>query len=552
MNKTLLASALGLVCAAGVCSTASAARLTMINGDAGTSVGLNDPATATPVGGNPGRSVGEQRRIAYQFAMDMWGAVLSSAVEIKVGASFAPLTCTASGGVLGSAGPNWIDHDFPNAPIAGLWYHSALADSLAGVDLDPDPLDPADIVSRFNGDLGKPDCLAGSSWYYGLDGNAPAGSINFLNVVMHEIGHGLGVSGFLNKTTGAFNDYDGTGPRSDTYTQNAFDNVGNLGFNDPAMTAAQRATTMKTPGRLVWSGAQVSAQAPAVLDRNTVLRVTAPAAAAGNYEVGFASFGPIANASNFPSNTLVLIDDGVGAVADGCDPVFVNAAAVAGKVAVIDRGTCGFAVKVKNAQNNGAVGVVVANSAAPFGGMGGTDASITIPSVMVTQANGALIKANLPAQAQVAIDPTRLQGADGSGRVRLYSPTVVAGGSTFSHFDTSLTPNALMEPNASDDLESQIDVDLTPGLFTDIGWRLNPGNATIAGCDTTVDAVEVGGLIPGANITAQSNMCAASARGSRASYLRCVSDQATKLQQMGAITSAQNMKIRQCASLVRP
>jgi hypothetical protein len=109
-----------------------------------------------------------------------------------------------------------------------------------------------------------------------------------------------------------------------------------------------------------------------------------------------------------------------------------------------------------------------------------------------------------------------------------------------------------MEPFDTPEVQSQIDVDLTPGVFTDIGWTLNPGNATIAGCDTTVDAVEVGGLIPGANISAQSNMCITASPGSRSSYLRCVSDQATKLQAMGAITSAQNMKIRQCASLVRP
>lgn len=550
MKKTLLASALALVGATAFCGSASAARMTLINGDDGTLVGLNDPTPAAPFGGNPGKTIGEQRRITYQYAMDMWGSVLQSDVEIKVWASFARLTCSPTGSVtLGQAGPNWIVYNFPGA-TANTLYHSALGDAVAGEDLVPDPTDPADIFSQFNGDLGKADCRADLGWAYGLDGITPAGKINFLNVVMHEIGHGLGVSGFLNKTTGVLGLGSGL---TDVYTHNAYDNVQNLRFDDAAMTDALRATAMKTPGRTVWQGYQVNAQAPMVLNQGTtVLRATAPAAAAGSYEVGFAQFGPLASAANFPANTLVVANDGVGAASDGCEPAFVNAADIAGKVAVIDRGTCGFAVKVKNAQLNGAVGVVIANNAAGVQDMGGADPTITIPSVLVSLADANLIKANLPVQAGVAIDATRLQGADASGRVRLYAPTVVAGGSTFSHFDTALTPNALMEPFDTPEVQSQIDVDLTPGVFTDIGWTLNPGNATIAGCDTTVDAVEVGGLIPGANLSAQSNMCAKAAAGSRASYLRCVSDQATKLQQMGAITSTQNMKVRQCASLVRP
>lgn len=549
MKKTLLASALALVGTLGFCATASAATVSLVNGDAGTTVGLNDITPTAPKGGNPGTTIGEQRRIAYQFAMDMWGGVLQSNVEIKVYASFARLTCTPTGGTLGQAGTNWIVYNFPGATPNTI-YHSALGDAIAGEDLVPDPEDPADIFSQFNGDLGKSDCLAGLSWYYGLDGNTPVGAINFLNVVMHEIGHGLGASGFLNKTSGAL--YGGL---TDVYTHNAYDNAESKRFDDPAMTNALRAAAMKTPGRTVWQGFQVNAQAPLVLAQGTtVLGVTAPAAAAGSYDVGFAQFGPLASAANFPSNTLVVVDDGVAAasVSDGCETPFVNAAAIAGKVAVMDRGTCGFAVKVKNAQLNGAVAVVIGNNAAGVQDMGGADPTITIPSVLVSLADVNLFKANLPVQAGVAIDPTRLQGADAAGRVRLYAPTVVAGGSTFSHFDTALTPNALMEPFDTPEVQSQIDVDLTPAMFTDIGWTLNPGNAAIAGCDTTVDAVEVGGLIPGANLSAYSNMCAASARGSRASYLRCVSDQASRLQQMGAITSSQYLKVRQCASLVRP
>lgn len=551
MNKSLLAISIALASAFAFAPDAQAANLTLINGDNGTAVGLNDPTVAAPVGGNPGVSIGEQRRIVYQYAMDAWGAVLQSNVEIKVYATFARLTCTATGGTLGAAGTNWILNDFPGSRPNTL-YHSALADAIAGEDLVPDPEDPADIFSQFNGALGLPDCLAGSGWYLGLDGKTPEGKINFLNVVMHELGHGLGAQGFINKNTGAL-----LAGLTDVYTSNAYDNVQNKAFNDPAMTDALRATAMKTPGRTVWDGAQVKAQAPAVLDKRTVLKVTAPAPAAGSYAIGFAQFGPAPTATSFPAGQLVLVNDGVAAAStsDGCETPFVNAAAIAGKVAVLDRGTCNFAVKAKNAQLNGAVAVVMVNNTGGVQDMGNSAppiTDITIPTVMISLDDGALVKANLPATAGTVVDPNFLQGGDRNGRIRLYAPTVVAAGSTFSHFDTDLQPNALMEPFDTPEVQAQFDVDLTPAMFVDIGWTLNPGNAILGTCDTTVKALETPGLIIGANITAESKLCATHAHGSRALYLRCISDHASELQQIGAITTTQLGKVRQCAATVRP
>jgi hypothetical protein len=107
MNKTILASAVALSAAMLACGTAQAAKLTLLNQDVA-GVGLNDTAVAAPSGGNPGKTVGEQRRIVYQYAMDAWGAVVESNVEIKIYASFAPLTCTPTSGTLGQAGANWI------------------------------------------------------------------------------------------------------------------------------------------------------------------------------------------------------------------------------------------------------------------------------------------------------------------------------------------------------------------------------------------------------------------------------------------------------------
>ena len=130
--------------------------------------------------------------------------------------------------------------------------------------------------------------------------------------------------------------------------------------------------------------------------------ILAPAAIAGPKEAGTAAFGP---ASFSISGNVVVVNDGAGTLSDGCTSPFVNAAAVSGKIAFIDRGTCGFAVKVKNAQLNGAVGVIVGNNAGgtTIANMGGADATITIPSLLVSQINGTAIKAQVsPVSASLA------------------------------------------------------------------------------------------------------------------------------------------------------
>jgi uncharacterized repeat protein (TIGR01451 family) len=129
------------------------------------------------------------------------------------------------------------------------------------------------------------------------------------------------------------------------------------------------------------------------------VRVNAPPGIAGNYVAGTAAFGTIPPVGGVTGNVVIGLDpaDAAGPLTtDGCSPL-TNAAAVAGNIALIDRGTCGFTVKVKTAQDAGAIAVIIANSAAGvFGNMGGADPTIVIPSVMVTFADGNTFKANIP------------------------------------------------------------------------------------------------------------------------------------------------------------
>lgn len=120
------------------------------------------------------------------------------------------------------------------------------------------------------------------------------------------------------------------------------------------------------------------------------LQVTSPPQIAGDYFAAGASFNPPGAA--FVAGTLELVNDGSGTTSDGCEPIV---GLTSGAVAVLDRGGCSFASKVKRAQDAGAGAAVVVNSGDSAFNMSGNDPSITIPSVMISSSDGDTIKAEL-------------------------------------------------------------------------------------------------------------------------------------------------------------
>jgi hypothetical protein len=511
-----LAQAGGLAAALCIAGTAVAAPFHIINIDP-PGTGFNDPTPADPVGGNPGTTIGEQRLNAYQRALDLWGSVLKSKITIEVVGSFSafpPSLC--AGQVLAQAGAIQIFANFPHAPKKDTWYGVALANALAGEDLAPGQLTPqegfngADIVAQFNGGIGTPTCIPGSSWYYGLDNNAPPGTIDFLNTFMHEVGHGLGFANFITETDGlppGFPDF----PFPDIYERNTLDTDLNKTWDK--LTPAQIVVSAGNTGKVVWAGKQVTKSSPHVLGPFTGLRIRAPAAIAGDLETGNAAFGATATPQNFAGEVVLSQDAGGASTTDGCEAI---GPAVAGKIALVDRGTCGFVVKAANAQAAGATAMLVANNAPGTIGMGGADPTVTIPSLMVSLADGNRIKANLPGvTVAVIVDPTRLAGANSKHQVRLYAPAVIALGSSISHFDTAAEPSLLMEPAITPLLKAGTNVDLTAQLFKDIGWPIE--SLKIENCDTKIDAVTpVGDLLE-----PQIEQCAADS-DNRAEFVGCV------------------------------
>ena len=131
------------------------------------------------------------------------------------------------------------------------------------------------------------------------------------------------------------------------------------------------------------------------LQRNFVV-INSPGSLAGFCNAGPAQFGPALTESGVTGN-VVLADDGIAPTSNGCEP-FVNAGAVSGNIALVDRGACSFDVKVENAQVAGATAVLVADNVwgPPDPMADGPDPTpITIPSVRITLQNGDQIKAAL-------------------------------------------------------------------------------------------------------------------------------------------------------------
>lgn len=516
MNKHHLTAAIALTLAA---AFAQAAEIVPVNFD-DPDEGYNDSTPALPVGGNPGTTVGEQRLIVAQFAADLWGSVLQSNVPVFVGAQFNPLAPN----VLGSAGATFVFRNFPGAGVADTWYSSALADALSGEDLQPGFID---INSQFSSNF---------TFYLGLDGNTPAGQVNFLDVVMHEFGHGLGFQNFENEAAGTF-----LSGIQDIYSTFTFDN--STGKRWTEMTVAERQASALNFGKVIFDGPNAVAGAALTLGPRTAFRVIAPLSIAGDYEFGTASFGPAATPGNFAGTVAQA------SPADGCTAL-TNPAVIAGNIAIIDRGACTFVAKVANAQAAGAIGVIIANNstANPPPGLGGADPTITIPTVSVTQADGNLIKGASPGvQVGMVVDPSKLQGADDAGRPRLFMPNPVQGGSSGSHYDSVMLPNALMEPAINATLFSAFDIDITPHLLQDTGWSINTGNAMIGGCDTTIDVVDAAGIITGANVQATSNLCLSKATN-RGTYQSCMDAYKDRLLATGLVTGRQAGEMMSCAA----
>lgn len=149
-----------------------------------------------------------EARAAFAYAVTLWETHVSSPVPIRIQASFTPLGEEDDDRTtLGAARATFIFGNQPAFPFQSTWYPAALAKTLAGQDLTAGTggeADEADLVAFFNSEF--------DGWYFGLDGNPPAGELDFVTVVLHEIAHGLGFAGSFRYDDGEEDDECPAGP----------------------------------------------------------------------------------------------------------------------------------------------------------------------------------------------------------------------------------------------------------------------------------------------------------------------------------------------------
>ena len=437
----------------------------VLNNTDSAGVGLNDSTPATPIGGNSGTTVGQQRINAFQYALDLWGKAIDSAVPIVVDASFSPFDCAANNLVpLGRAAPTGEEYGVPGlAP--NMLYPEALADRIVGYDLNPGT---ADIRAEFNGNLIQ--CLPGYDWYYGFDGKSGSNS-DLVTTVLHEIAHGLGFGYLPDPATGEL-----LAPGMvDPYFQHLLDTQTGRHFD--VMSTAERLSSIGNARHIVWDGQYVT-QAAA-----TYLAAGAPSVGVNPAPSGFlgalleANFGP-----RLPTQALT------GPLATGNPTAGCSALAnLSGSIALFSGGACSPINMADYAQKAGALAAIVADADAitPPASSIEVDArylnmfTITIPTVEISKTEADLLIAASSSGLSVTLsaNPAQRVGADPTGKVYIYASKPTTSASTMSHWDPLTRPNLLLEPTSTPD--NPRDLTMEKALLRDIGWEPFCGNGRL-------------------------------------------------------------------------
>ena len=212
--------------------------------------------------------------------------------------------------------------------------------------------------------------------------NAAVTNLFYMNNIMHDVTYQFGFTEAAGNFQ--FNNYGNGGIGGDEVFADAQDGSGlnNATFGTPPDGSNPSMTMFQ------W------------VEDNMELTVNAPGNVAGMYEAGGAAFNPVT--ANVTSNVVESIPN------EACTGL-TNPGAVSGNIALIDRGSCAFVTKVINAQNAGAVGVIICNNVAGDGvfTMGGSSAGITIPSAMLSLEDCQTIRVEIANGLNVTLDAFR-------------------------------------------------------------------------------------------------------------------------------------------------
>ena len=121
-----------------------------------------------------------------QIAIDLWAVNFDSKVPVNVEATWSR---SSSADILGSARPDRYYARYAGAPDSSLWYPSALANAIAGKDLD---VENPEIIIQINSE---------AEWDLDGLGKPTRFEYDLKSVMIHELAHGLG---FLSTSTYLF------------------------------------------------------------------------------------------------------------------------------------------------------------------------------------------------------------------------------------------------------------------------------------------------------------------------------------------------------------
>lgn len=173
---------------------------------------------------------------SFQAAVDIWANLISSPVPIRITATWKVIDSGNTGGtILGQASPADFTRNFPGQIRASTWYPMALAEKLAGQELNS--VNDPDITAEFN---------SSAPWYLGVAA-PPANQFDFTSVVLHELCHGLGFTSSLrvNSNSGSWGYGTGSPFAFDPFFENASSQqlINTTNFKNPSTALKDQMTS---------------------------------------------------------------------------------------------------------------------------------------------------------------------------------------------------------------------------------------------------------------------------------------------------------------------
>ena len=170
---------------------------------------------------------------AFQYAVDIWQNLIYSPVPIHIQASWTSL----NKGVLGSTSATNFYKNFGTTQLFDCYYPVALVEKMLGKEVNS--VGDFEIETSFNKDF--------SNWYFGTDGQTPLKQYDFASVVLHELAHGLGFSGFFytNRGRGGYGSDDNLSASFDQFVlnKNGQKLINTKLFSNPSVSLYQNLTS---------------------------------------------------------------------------------------------------------------------------------------------------------------------------------------------------------------------------------------------------------------------------------------------------------------------